>query len=67
MLFGTVRRNLMLRLLIIALLLCAGPLSATTFTVTNANDSGAGSLRDAIDQAEAVAEAGIVVDGRQLE
>ena len=30
------------------LLLCAGPLSATTYTVTNTNDSGAGSLRQAI-------------------
>ncbi|MCA8910127.1 MAG: hypothetical protein KDB82_00360 [Planctomycetes bacterium] len=50
----------MLRLLIIALLLCAGPLSATTFTVTNANDSGAGSLRDAIDQAEAASGADVI-------
>ena len=45
---------------IIALLLCAGPLSATTFTVTNANDSGAGSLRDAIDQAEAASGADVI-------
>ena len=38
---------------VLALALCASTLSAATFTVTNANDSGAGSLRDAITQANA--------------
>ncbi|MCA8915710.1 MAG: hypothetical protein KDB90_09885, partial [Planctomycetes bacterium] len=38
----------MFRLLTLALLLSAGSLSAATFTVTNTNDSGAGSLRQAI-------------------
>jgi len=35
-------------------LLSSGIARATTFTVTNTNDAGAGSLRDAIDQANAV-------------
>jgi hypothetical protein len=40
-----------------ALLLAAGSLSAATFTVTNTNDSGAGSLRQAILDANAMAGA----------
>ena len=38
-----------------ALLVTAAPAGATTFTVTNTNDSGAGSLRDAIASANATA------------
>lgn len=45
------------RLLVIALLASAAAGSAATFTVTNTNDSGAGSLRDAITQANAAAGA----------
>lgn len=51
----------MLRLLTLVALLCAGSLSAATFTVTNANDSGSGSLRDAIDQANANAQADTIL------
>ena len=38
---------------VVLCILSAGPLAATTFTVTNTNDSGAGSLRAAIDAANA--------------
>ena len=39
----------------------ATPAAAATFTVSNTNDSGAGSLRDAIDQAAANAEADTIL------
>ena len=51
----------MLRLLAFAVLLFAGSLSAATFTVTNANDSGSGTLRDAIDQSNANAQADTIL------
>jgi len=40
---------------VLVLALRASTLSAATFTVTNTNDSGAGSLRDAITQANTAA------------
>lgn len=43
---ATMRTRMLAVLLVVAL-----PLSAATFTVTNTNDSGAGSLRQAIDDA----------------
>ncbi len=43
--------------ILLALALVAAPLQAATFVVTNANDSGAGSLRDAINQANGNAQA----------
>jgi len=45
----------------IALLLCCGPLSAVTFTVTSLADTGAGTLRSAITSAEAAAGADDIV------
>lgn len=44
-----------MRTLLAVVLLAAGSLSAATFTVTNTNDSGSGSLRDMITQANALA------------
>jgi hypothetical protein len=44
-----------MRLILALLLLTAGSLSAATLTVTNVNDSGTGSLRDMITQANASA------------
>ena len=44
-----------MRILLALLCLAAGSLSAATFTVLNVNDSGAGSLRDMITQANALA------------
>lgn len=43
-----------MRLLLAAFILFSAPLGAVTFTVLNVNDSGAGSLRDAITQANAL-------------
>lgn len=44
-----------MRILLALLCLAASSLSAATFTVANVNDSGTGSLRDAITQANALA------------
>src|SRR5262245_17592339 len=44
-----------MRLFIALILVAAGSLSAATFTVTNVNDSGTGSLRDMITQANTLA------------
>ena len=44
----------------LALLLGSSPLAAATFTVTNTADSGAGSLRDAITNANATPNSTIV-------
>jgi len=44
-----------MRITLLALLAVAGPLVAATFTVTNTNDAGAGSLRQAITDTNAAA------------
>jgi hypothetical protein len=49
------------RLGLVAFFLAAGPLAAATFTVTNTNDAGAGSLRQAILDANAAAGADTIV------
>ena len=48
-------------LLVVSLLAFAAPLTAATYTVTNTNNAGAGSLRDAIGQANASAGADTIV------
>src|SRR5688572_9534108 len=47
----------MLRYVLLCLAFAAGSASAATFTVTNLGNSGAGSLRDAVAQANATPEA----------
>lgn len=52
-----------MRILLAVLCLAASSLSAATFTVTNVNDSGSGSLRDMITQANAAAGDDTIVFG----
>lgn len=53
----TPQMNLQIALLMLALLFGIGTAQAAVFTVTNTNDSGAGSLRDAINQSNVNGEA----------
>lgn len=58
--FSFVRATARIILSVILTLTSALPLKASTFTVTNTNDSGAGSLRQAILNANAAAGADII-------
>ena len=46
---------------VVSLLLAAAPLWAAEYTVTNGNDSGAGSLREVIDTANSTAAADTIL------